>query len=186
MVKLYFRMADIKVAFRKLFATEFETDYLFDVLETLSLRILQRDGLTRIRLTDLVQKVCCHARANQIDPLCADKNVTALFEIIGTKSTYNPLRYRVNRIMVDGGGHVSMIDAQFWFGDIRLPSDRPPIQNPKCPRHIAKYIFEQQVKMSTIKGYWFNLKKGSGLALQPLGTHIIKVGSCYVYITSRK
>ena len=113
-------MAAIKVAFRTLFTIEFETDYLFDVLETLSLRILQRDGLTRIRLPDLVAKVRCHARANQIGPLCDDKIVTSLFEIIGTKSTYNPLRYRVNRIMVDGGGYVSMIDAQFWFGDRRL------------------------------------------------------------------
>lgn len=61
-----------------------------------------------------------------------------------------------------------------------MPSSRPAIENPNCPAHIARFIFEKSVKLTTIKGYWYNSKTEKGLATQPLGSYIVQNYGCFI------
>ena len=144
---------ELDIEVKKLYCPAFEFDYHFDLLEYLIVRIFQFNGITSLSLEDVISKVVEYAISKNLGPsFSKSQNVAELLDVLNPRVIAPiQLRYRINRIIINDLSSVKLIDPQYWFGDQRLPSDRPPIKDAKCPNYVSKYIYEKGVLLKTIK-----------------------------------
>lgn len=107
-------MNDLELIYRPATFKVFEKDYLFDLLETFTVRLFQSRNLSRSPLTKVVNEVCAYARTHNIDCFVDQLAVSNLFDIISGNGNSVTIRYRVNRLIIDELNFVKVIGPQFW------------------------------------------------------------------------